>query len=83
MELSREMFRDQILCRIKNMDGDFIELTAKEIHLAVGVYPKRNHRMPMCCSVMREIMKGNDVIIDSPPKGNGASLKTKYYKQNH
>ena len=39
--------------------------------------------MPECCEVMYSKMKGNDSIISSPPKGKGASLTIRYFKQNH
>jgi len=31
-----------------------VEVSAGELHRRVGDYPGPNHRMPLCCSVMRE-----------------------------
>ena len=40
----------------------------------VGGYPGQNHRMPMCCAVMRSEMSAGDAILQEPPKKQGASL---------
>jgi hypothetical protein len=32
---------------------EFLEITAGELHRTVGEYPGKNHRLPMCCRVMR------------------------------
>lgn len=55
-----------------------VEVNSGELHRKVGGYPGNNHRMPMCCSVMRQFMNNNDSVIQSPPKGNGASLTIRY-----
>lgn len=57
---------------------DFKTIIAGELHEKVGGYPGTNHRMPTCCDVMRKKMKDGDMIIETPPKGDGASLKIKY-----
>jgi 5-methylcytosine-specific restriction protein A len=50
-----------------------------ELHRTVGGYPGQNHHMPVCCSVMyAEMQEGRDEIVESPPKGKGASLTIKY-----
>jgi hypothetical protein len=56
-----------------------VEITAGELHALVGGYPGGNtHRMPTCCSVMRQEMRPEDTILAEPPKGAGASLKIRY-----
>jgi 5-methylcytosine-specific restriction protein A len=55
-----------------------ISVNSGELHRRVGGYPGRNHRMPMCCSAMRRIMKDGDIIIQAPPRGDGASLTIEY-----
>ena len=57
-----------------------IEVNSGALHRRVGGYPG-NHRMPICCSVMRTVMKPGDEIIASPLKGDdadGASLTIRY-----
>lgn len=51
---------------------------AADLHRAVGGYPGPNHRMPICCSVMRKLMVAEDSVVQTPPKGAGASLTIAY-----
>lgn len=56
-----------------------VTVRAGDLHKAVGGYPNRgNHRMPVCCSVMRDRMRDGDRILASPPEGDGASLLILY-----
>ena len=55
-----------------------IQVNSGELHRLVGDYPGKNHRMPVCCSVMRNAMKSDDRIISKPPKGQGATLTIEY-----
>lgn len=58
-----------------------IMINSGELHRAVGSYPDENNRMPLCCHVMRDAMRAGDKIIQSPPKGQGASLIIEYNLQ--
>jgi len=57
----------------------YIDITSGELHRYVGGYPGPNHRMPVCCDVMRRMMQAGDKILYEPPKGKGATLKIRYY----
>ncbi len=74
-----EKFLDE---KFANISGDYLELVSGDIHRAVGGYPSNNHRMPICCKVMRAYMKGDDLVISEPPKKQGATLAIRYYKRN-
>ena len=56
-----------------------VEVQSGELHRKVGGYPSTNHRMPVCCGVMRSEMHGDDEILSQPPKGKGATLKIRYH----
>ena len=56
----------------------FIEINAGDLHRRIGSYPGSDHRMPMCCEVMRSERRRGDEIISSPAKGVGASLTIRY-----
>jgi hypothetical protein len=60
-------------------DAGFVDVNAGKLHRSVGGYPSDNHRMPLCCGVMREEMQPGDVILQEPPKGTGASLTIRYF----
>lgn len=51
---------------------------AGNLHRLVTGYLGRNHRMPLCCRVMREYLLQGDEILSEPPSGEGASLLIKY-----
>lgn len=55
-----------------------IKVKSGELHRQVGGYPSNNHRMPVCCQVMRENMRPGDQILAAPPKGDGATLVIRY-----
>jgi hypothetical protein len=55
----------------------FVDINAGDVHRGVGDYPG-DHRMPICCRVMKADMRGGDVILSTPPKGQGASLTIRY-----
>lgn len=55
-----------------------VVINSGELHRAVGGYPGRNHRMPMCCETMYAEKRKGDRVISSPPKGKGASLSIEY-----
>jgi hypothetical protein len=55
-----------------------VVVKAGDLHRKVGVYPSRNNRMPVCCEVMRSVIRRGDVIVSQPPKGKGATLTVRY-----
>jgi hypothetical protein len=54
-----------------------VKIRAGDLHKTVGGYPG-NHRMPTCCSVMRQVMVAGDIIVAEPERGAGASLTILY-----
>ena len=56
------------------------DINAGELHRRLGDYPGPNHRMPVCCEVMKaEIDKdAGDRILHQPESGQGASLTIRY-----
>ena len=77
----REEFQrglDRILEEARNLGKPYEDVRAGDLHKSVGGYPARNHRMPVCCSVMRKNMKGSDTILPNTLKKDGASLRIRY-----
>ena len=66
------------LARAEEGGGSHVDVSAGELHRQVGGYPGPDHRMPVCCRVMRDEMAAGDQLIDSPPSGQGASLTIRY-----
>ena len=70
---------DNIFQSAQQNAQQYIDINSGDLHRQVGGYPGHNHRMPNCCSVMRQYMKPGDKILNGPPSGQGASLIIRYY----
>ena len=55
-----------------------VDVKSGDLHRRVGGYPGRNHRMPLCCEVMKRNIKQGDQILQQPPSGQGATLIIRY-----
>lgn len=76
-----EDFREEIDRRLKDAEQigrSSIDIHAGDVHRRLGGYPARNHRMPVCCEVMRSLMKLGDEIVEEPPSGQGANFVVRY-----
>jgi len=60
-----------------------VEITSGDLHRSVGGYPGTDHRMPVCCRVLRKPIRAGDTIVDAPPKGNGATLTVRVRLPRH
>lgn len=69
---------DDLFAQAKQNNATEITIVSGDLHRSVGGYPSKNHRMPICCAVMRRNMTSGDRILSSPPKGDGATLVIKY-----
>jgi hypothetical protein len=79
--LNAAIFRQalkNILQQAQAQGQPFVDVLAGNLHRQVGGYPGKNHRMPLCCSVMRSMMMPGDQVLQAPPKGQGASLRIRY-----
>jgi 5-methylcytosine-specific restriction protein A len=76
-------FRNELMLMMREAQragNESIDVEAGELHRRVGAYPGRDHRMPICCGVMREQLAVDygDVVTNEPPKGQGAKLRIRY-----
>jgi hypothetical protein len=58
--------------------GAYLEVRAGDFHKSLGGYPGPAHQMPTCCEVLRMEMTVADKIVESPPRGRGASLTIRF-----
>src|ERR1700761_2204663 len=58
----------------------FLDITAGELHTAVGGYPGDQNRMPMCCRMMRMLaIEGwGDLTVQESTTRKGATLRIRY-----
>ena len=69
---------DSIFASATKQGKPYIDVRSGDLHRRVGGYPGHNHRMPVCCEVMRRNMKPGDQILQEPPSGQGATLLIHY-----
>lgn len=62
--------------KMKRLSG--IVINAGELHILVGDYPGKDHRMPVCCNAMRKMMRDGDEVLSEPSSGAGATLTIRY-----
>lgn len=67
-----------LLAEREQASASTLIVKAGDLHHIVGGYPGHNHRMPVCCTVMRSFMQPGDRFVYEPPKGNGARLQIEY-----
>lgn len=55
-----------------------IDVESGHLHTQLGEDPNSNHKMSVCCEVMRKMMRIGDSIVNEPPSGEGATLMIRY-----
>jgi hypothetical protein len=63
-------FRVELRHRLQAAQDDgrqHFDISAGELHRAVGGYPEPDHRVPMCCSVMRQEQRPGDAVVSERP----------------
>ena len=71
-----EIIKMQNDAREKGLEG--LQINALKLHKRVG-YDPHNHRMPVICQAMYNLMTRRDELIYSPPKGKGTRLTILYH----
>ncbi len=64
--------------KAQNEGQPYLEVISGDLHRKLGGYPGPKHNMPSCCLAMTNIMVPGDEVLDSPPKGKGATLRIRY-----
>ena len=81
MGKTRIEFKDELtelFMKAETLGFVSVDIKSGELHRRVGDYPGHDHRMPVCCGVMREAMNPGDQEVEAPRKGQGASLVIRY-----
>ncbi len=83
MPLTAEDFRDElyrIMDEAVREGRKYVDVNAGEVHRGLGGYPGPEHRVPVCCKVMKEAVAQDygDKVLQEPPSGQGASLTIRY-----
>ena len=52
----------------------YVDVESGNLHREVGGYPDPDDRMPVCCEVMRRLMRAGDSVVNEPTSGQSATL---------
>lgn len=63
----------------KQRGQPYVDVKSGNLHRHLGGYPSNDHRMPVCCEVMKRMMRSGDLILKQPPSGQGAALVIRYF----
>ena len=69
---------DQMLETARNRGATSTVVKAGDLHRLVGGYPGPDHRIPVCCGVMRKNMKESDKVLPNALKKDGATFQVRY-----
>jgi hypothetical protein len=56
----------------------YVDVESGNLHREVGGYPDPDDRMPVCCEVMRRLMRAGDAVVKEPTSEQGATLIIRY-----
>ena len=74
-------FQDElnnIFLSAQQQGRNYVNVKSGDLHRKLGGYPSQNHRMPVCCDVMKRNMNQEDTILQQPPSGKGATLLIRF-----
>jgi hypothetical protein len=69
---------DRIFQAAQDQRLSYIDVVSGDMHHELGGYLGKDHRLPLCYDVMHRNMQAGDEILQSPPKGQGATLMIRY-----
>ncbi|MGO4530330.1 hypothetical protein AB4Z30_14710 [Paenibacillus sp. 2TAF8] len=75
LKLLIEVELSQIFEEAKRDGQSYIDIVSGDLHKRLGFV----NRYPACCNGMRSMMKKDDIILEAPPNGDGASVKIRYF----
>jgi 5-methylcytosine-specific restriction protein A len=67
-----------ILNGARKSGQSYVDVESANLHKEVGGYPNLNDRMPVCCEVMRRLMRAGDSVVKEPTSEQGATLIIRY-----
>jgi 5-methylcytosine-specific restriction protein A len=72
-----------ILNTARQYGKSYVDVESGKLHGDLAGDPKSNHRMPICCDVMKRMMRKGDFILNESTSGHGASLTIRYAVYDH
>jgi hypothetical protein len=67
-----------ILNSARQSGKSYIDVEAGHLHKQVAGYPNAHPRMPVCCEVMKKMMRAGDLVLEESESKRGAKLLIRY-----
>src|SRR5262245_42207776 len=67
-----------ILNGARQTGQSYIDVESGNLHQQVGGYAKSNHKMPVCCEVMKKMMRFGDSVVSETANGQDSTLTIRY-----
>jgi len=68
-----------VILNVARQKGDaYVDVESGHLHSQVGGYPNASHKLPICCDVMKRMMRAGDSIVEESLSGHGTALTIRY-----
>jgi hypothetical protein len=67
-----------ILNSARQSGKPYIDVEADHLHKQVAGYPNSHPRMPVCCEVMKKMMRAGDLVLKESESKQDAKLVIRY-----
>jgi hypothetical protein len=77
-------FQNQLMAILngaRQSGRSYIDVESGKLHQQVGGYANSNHKMPVCCEVMKRMMRFGDSVLSETASGQDATLTIRYTVQ--
>jgi len=74
-------FQNQLIAIInaaRHSGKPYVDVESGRLHTQVGEDRNLDRGIPVCCAVMRKMMRAGDSIVSEPPGGEDATLMIRY-----
>ena len=74
-------FQNQLMAILngaRQTGQSYVDVESGNLHQQVGGYANLNHKMPVCCEVMRRMMRVGDSVLSETTSGHNATLTIRY-----
>src|SRR4029077_14678896 len=67
-----------ILNGARQSGNPYVDVESGNLHQQAGGYANANHKMPVCCEVIRRMMRVGDSVLRETTSGQDATLTVRY-----
>jgi hypothetical protein len=67
-----------ILNGARQSGNPYVDVESGNLHTQVGGYENSNHKIPVCCEVMRRMMRAGDSVLKETNGADEAILTIRY-----